>query len=75
MATSTKAKVGFFTDDKGNKSSMRLMTNIGFFLIMGVWTIASIKVQVMAPIGFEHVALLGVFVGGKAGQALVEKMK
>jgi len=41
----------------------------------GFFTMASIKIQAMAPIGYEHVALLAVFVGGKAGQALVEKMK
>jgi len=74
MATSVK-KVGFLTDSKGNKSSMRLMSVIGFFLIMGVWTIASIKIGKVAPIGYEHVALLAVFFGGKGGQALIERMK
>lgn len=74
MATPTK-KVGFFTDNKGNKSSMRLMSVVGFFLIMGVWTIASIKIGKMAPMGYEHVALLAVCFGGKGGQALIERMK
>ena len=73
--TAKKKKVGFFTDSDGNPSSMRLMSNIGFFLIMGVWTMASVKIQAMAPMGYEHVALLAVCFGGKAGQALVEKMK
>lgn len=75
MATSTKAKVGFFTDSKGNKSSMRIISFIGSFMILGVWTMASIKLRVMAPIGYEHVMLLAVLIGGKAGQTIVEKMK
>lgn len=75
MATSTKAKVGFFTDDKGNKSSMRIISFIGSLMILGVWTVVSLIDMKMTPIGYEHVMLLAVLVGGKAGQTIVERMK
>ena len=73
MATPTKKKVGFFTDNNGNKSSTRLITFIGALCIFGIWTFVSIYNREMTAIGYEHAALLGVLIAGKSGQTFLEK--
>ncbi len=73
MTEEEKKEVGFFTDSEGNKSSMRIISFIGSFLILGVWTIVSLKNMEMTPMGYEHASLLLVLIGGKAGQAFLER--
>jgi len=68
-------KTGFFTDENGNKSSMRLMSFIGFISIIGVFVGASIAKKMMVPIGYEHVLLLLTCLAPKTVQSYIEKMK
>ncbi len=75
MAEIKEKVVGFFTDSDGNRSSMRFISLIGSFIILGVWAIVSLKDMKIAEMGYEHTSLLLVLIGGKAGQSFVEGRK
>ncbi len=63
----------FFEEPAGGLSASRLLMLGWGFVILGVWTFASIHAKALVPIDNSVITMFGVAVGGKVVQRFGEK--
>ena len=61
-----------FKDDKGNTSSTRVVWTIGTLTIIGVWAYLCITTGTLVEITMGDATALGMVLGLKVGQKVVE---
>lgn len=59
---------GFFQEDNGNSSCMRMIAGIGSLLIIGTWAYMSIKTGTLISWGMKDVSVLMTLLGAKVWQ-------
>ena len=55
----------FFQEDNGNASGMRLCTNLGILIIIGVWAYLSIQSGAIISWGMKDLGIVGTLLGAK----------
>ena len=65
----------YFEDDKGNKSSMRLVWAFSVIVIIATWCFVSIKTLAIATIDMGTAVAFSGLIAGKVAQKWVEEKK